>query len=241
MMPLTVVEDPDPGVPQFWEDAARICVWEIFGDSAAAAAHLEDFAKNGKSRIISSSPELHLDDRKFEIIIECIRMIDQQFEGMINTFEWFDQDPAYWIKEWNILGSIAAAAGINQGIFNSFAAAEPEAPAATPRKKSQKVTDRDVNVFLSCESIAQTLAEKQHDYGHHNIARFGRQGLLVRVHDKIARLKNLSLAGGGAKNEPIADTYMDIIGYCAIGMMWERGWFLLNLSSEFNKRGINEA
>jgi hypothetical protein len=166
-------------------------------------------------------------------------MIGEQFEGMINTFEWFKKDPAYWVEEWRILGAVAAAAGINQGIFNSFSEYGLEELPTASHKKSQKVTDHDISVFMSCESIAQTLAEKQHDYGHHNIARFGRQGLLVRVHDKVARLRNLSLtAAAAAKNEPIADTYMDIIGYCAIGMMWERDWFLLNLSSEFTK-GVN--
>jgi hypothetical protein len=54
---------------------------------------------------------------------------------------------------------------------------------------------------------------------------------LVRCHDKMARLKNLQLSrGGAAQNESVADTYLDIIGYSAIGMMWERGWFLLDLT-----------
>jgi hypothetical protein len=47
----------------------------------------------------------------------------------------------------------------------------------------------------------------------------------------MARLKNLQLSrGGAAQNESVADTYLDIIGYSAIGMMWERGWFLLDLT-----------
>lgn len=233
-MSMTVVEDPDPGVPQFWEDAARACVWEIFAQCNKAAAHLEQFQKSGKLHIVSSTgggPEI--DD--FNTVLECLKMLDQQFEGMINSYHWFEPDQAYWVEEWKILGSLAAAAGINRGIFNSLPEAEAEAPVAG-RKKSQKVTDRDIQVFMSCESIAKTLAEKQHDYGHHNIARFGRHGLLVRIHDKLARLRNLSIRSSGeAKNEPIADTYMDIIGYCAIGMMWERDWFLLELSADFTK------
>ena len=233
-MALTVVEDPNPGTPQHWEDAARACVWQIFAQCNKAAAHLEQFEKSGKTRIISTAgPDADLQD--LNTVLECLKMIDEQFEGMVNSFNWFDPDQAYWVEEWKILGSIAAAAGINRGIFNSLPEAEAEAPAAS-RKKNQKVTDRDIQVFMSCESIAQTLAEKQHDYGHHNIARFGRQGLLVRIHDKIARLRNLSIRKSGeAKNEPIADTYMDIIGYCAIGMMWERGWFMLDLGSDFKK------
>lgn len=233
-MALTVVEDPDPGTPQHWEDAARACVWEIFSQCSKAAAHLEQCEKSEKKKVISTGgPDQNL--KEIEVVLECLKIIDEQFEGMVNSFNWFNPDQAYWVEEWKILGSIAAAAGINRGIFNSLPQAEAEAP-AVGRKKNQKITDRDIEVFMSCESIAQTLAEKQHDYGHHNIARFGRQGLLVRIHDKIARLRNLSIRTNvEAKNEPIADTYMDIIGYCAIGMMWERGWFLLELSTDFNK------
>jgi len=188
-------------------------------------------SRKAGNRTLLFGPEI--DD--FNTMLECLKILDQQFEGMINSHLWFESDQAYWFEEWKILGSLAAAAGINRGIFNSLPEAETEAPAAS-RKKSQKVTDRDIEVFMSCESIANTLAEKQHDYGHHNIARFGRQGLLVRVHDKLARLRNLSIRPSGeAKNEPIADTYMDIIGYCAIGMMWERDWFLLELSTDFKK------
>jgi hypothetical protein len=80
------------------------------------------------------------------------------------------------------------------------------------------------------EQITETLIRKQHDYGHHNISRFGRHGLLVRVHDKIARLKNLMLQSAAPNNESISDTYTDIVGYSAIGIMWERGWFNLELT-----------
>jgi len=233
-MSLTVVEDQDPGTHLFWEDAANACVWEIFGKCNQIAGHLDQFEKNSKNLFpVPFSGQAAPDS--LNIITECIKLIDNQFEGMINSFNWFDSDNAYWVEEWKILGSIAAAAGINRGIFNSLPPAEPEAPAAG-NKKTKNSTDHAVGVFMSCESIAQTLAEKQHDYGHDNIARFGRQGLLVRVHDKIARLKNLSInSSGEARNEPIADTYMDIIGYCAIGMMWERDWFMLKLSSDFRK------
>lgn len=235
-MSMTVVEDQDPGTPLSWEEAARICVWEIFSKCKQATDYLEQFNKNGKSRTFSSSGPV-LDSIDLNIVLECMQIIDNQFEGMINSFNWFDSDHAYWVEEWKILGSIAAAAGINRGIFDSLPAAEIEPPAAS-NKKIKNLTDHAVGVFMSCESIAQTLAEKQHDYGHHNIARFGRQGLLVRIHDKIARLRNLSVnSSSEAKNEPIADTYMDIIGYCVIGMMWERDWFMLKLSSDF-KKGI---
>lgn len=77
--------------------------------------------------------------------------------------------------------------------------------------------------------VHNTLIRKQRDYGHENIRRFGRQGLMVRMHDKIARLENLD-GGGKPNNESIQDNLMDVVGYAAIGIMWESMTFLLPLS-----------
>ena len=82
---------------------------------------------------------------------------------------------------------------------------------------------------FTVESVQQTLVRKQRDYGHENIRRFGLQGLLVRIHDKVARLENLLSNGHTPNNESIEDTLLDIVGYSAIGIMWERGEFLLEL------------
>lgn len=85
--------------------------------------------------------------------------------------------------------------------------------------------------LVTLNTLANTLIKKQRDYGHENIARFGRQGLLIRVHDKIARLENLTKVARSyeAQNESIIDTVLDIAGYSTIGVMWERGTFLLPL------------
>lgn len=79
--------------------------------------------------------------------------------------------------------------------------------------------------------VTSTLVSKQRDYGPENIARFGRMGLLIRTHDKIARLENLLNANREPNNEAIVDTWLDIVGYSAIGVMWERDQFLTPLSS----------
>jgi hypothetical protein len=52
---------------------------------------------------------------------------------------------------------------------------------------------------------------------------------MVRVHDKIARLENLVGNNTNPNNESIKDNVMDVIGYSAIGIMWESGTFLLSL------------
>jgi hypothetical protein len=77
--------------------------------------------------------------------------------------------------------------------------------------------------------FAGLVTRKQRDYGCDNILRFGRFGLLVRVHDKIARLENLEATGTAPNNESIVDNYMDVIGYCTVAIMFERGWFTLPL------------
>lgn len=82
---------------------------------------------------------------------------------------------------------------------------------------------------LTANNIHKILVRKQNDYGPENIRRFGRQGLMVRLHDKVARLENLTSLGRTPNNESIEDTFIDIIGYCAIGIMWEQHNFLLPL------------
>ena len=108
---------------------------------------------------------------------------------------------------WHTLGSKAVAYAQHLGMVNGAA---PE---------------------LEAGAMADLLCRKQHDYGHENISRFGRHGLLVRVHDKIARLNNLISRESSAKNESLCDTYVDIVGYSASGVMWERNWFHLDLRS----------
>ena len=87
---------------------------------------------------------------------------------------------------------------------------------------------------FTIEDIHNTVVSKQRDYGPENIRRFGRQGLMVRMHDKVARLENLSLqvdGGGKPQNESIKDNLLDVVGYATIGIMWESMTFLLPLKS----------
>ena len=106
-------------------------------------------------------------------------------------------------SDWLTLGSIAAGIAEQRGMSSSITRASTE--------------------------LSELLCRKQRDYGHENIGRFGRQGLLVRVHDKIARLENLSKSGQDPENESIMDNILDVIGYCCIGMMVEAGTFFYEL------------
>jgi hypothetical protein len=63
------------------------------------------------------------------------------------------------------------------------------------------------------------LAGKQHDYGPENVLKFGETGLRVRMWDKIARINNLEARYAVSVNEPMNDSYVDLMGYCVIMQM----------------------
>jgi hypothetical protein len=92
-----------------------------------------------------------------------------------------------------------------------------------------KTLDFSKKIAFGSAYMHTIVTKKQHDYGPENIARFGRTGLLVRMHDKIARLENLLESQRTPENESINDNIFDVIGYSCIAMMWEDGTFLLPL------------
>lgn len=74
------------------------------------------------------------------------------------------------------------------------------------------------------------LASKQHDYGPGSILRFGKEGILVRLFDKISRYDNLvTRRGADPRNEAVSDTLWDMIGYVVLYKMVNQGWFTLPL------------
>lgn len=79
--------------------------------------------------------------------------------------------------------------------------------------------------WFTAQELVDTLVRKQRDYGRHNILRFGTYGVIVRCHDKIARLEHLILAGKNPENESLKDNMLDVAGYAAIGIMLSNDWF----------------
>lgn len=66
------------------------------------------------------------------------------------------------------------------------------------------------------------LVEKHHDYGPKNIANApggAVMGLLVRLHDKLARVANLVEQGADPRNESLLDSATDIANYGTIMRM----------------------
>ena len=70
--------------------------------------------------------------------------------------------------------------------------------------------------FQNCLAL---LVRKHEDYGPGNILAFGNLGVLVRMNDKVERLKHLSKSGKEPKNETIEDTLRDIANYAVIALM----------------------
>lgn len=81
--------------------------------------------------------------------------------------------------------------------------------------------------------VEQTVIAKQKDYGHGNIMRHGLQGVIVRMCDKVERIKNLeSKRFGEPVNESLDDSWLDLVGYCIIAIMLLQGTFELPLEQD---------
>lgn len=69
----------------------------------------------------------------------------------------------------------------------------------------------------------ELACSKQSDYGPSNITGCGLAGVVVRMNDKMERLKKLVLKDGEAQNESLEDTFMDMANYGIIGLMFMDG------------------
>lgn len=96
---------------------------------------------------------------------------------------------------------------------------------------NQPKTFEEAFDFIS-QKLKKLMINKQKDYGPGNILSFGEFGVLVRVNDKIERLKNLFKSRKEPKNESIEDTWEDIANYAIISLMLRRGLFTLPLSED---------
>lgn len=80
--------------------------------------------------------------------------------------------------------------------------------------------------------VLLVVINKQKDYGHNNVAMFGITGLVIRLHDKIARAENLMdnrKMKNAVQGESLYDTFLDIIGYSIIALMWLNNTFMYEL------------
>lgn len=96
---------------------------------------------------------------------------------------------------------------------------------------SMRQAATDVLVHLLDEYL-ELWEKKQADYGYENIGLFQERGVVIRLCDKLMRLKGHYMDGREMQNESVEDTWMDCIGYGLIGLVCERGlWPHYDLAS----------
>lgn len=86
------------------------------------------------------------------------------------------------------------------------------------------------------DTIVPFLADKQANYGTDNITEFGHHGIIVRVHDKIARALNLEQNSRSADElvEPYIDCFRDLLGYSIVALMLLDETFYLPLERDLS-------
>jgi hypothetical protein len=75
------------------------------------------------------------------------------------------------------------------------------------------------------EELESILVGKQQDYGPYNISQApggAINGLLVRMNDKMERLKNLYYKADGPVNESFEDSFIDLANYAVICLLVSR-------------------
>ena len=86
---------------------------------------------------------------------------------------------------------------------------------------TEEQTHAVADQMLGCLKL---FDRKQRDYGSGNIAVFGDKGILIRLFDKLHRLKNLYDRGGeAAVAESIEDTWRDLCNYAAMALTCRAG------------------
>ena len=70
-------------------------------------------------------------------------------------------------------------------------------------------------------ALAVMADKKQQDYGSENLTDFGTRGIVIRMVDKINRLRNLYFERKKPSTDPLLDTWIDWIVYEAIGFLME--------------------
>lgn len=78
-----------------------------------------------------------------------------------------------------------------------------------------------VQQMVDCFRLWQ---DRQRKYGKGNIAEFGATGCLVRLHDKMARLRRVYMEGAGdTPDESVEDSWRDAVNYALMGLMCHKG------------------
>lgn len=194
----------------YWEQAASAEVNEIFD-------LVEKYETIDKLKVSLVGEGIYIDDNP----VSAMRTI---VDYMIDKRLWTN-DP-YDIKTTPDDYSISVLQSVNQIIKNNIFLWQSLACCSIFYSKKEHEQYNFVSYKNKTQSI---LIKKQRDYGPKNISRFGLNGIIIRTHDKVARLENLVNNNASPENESLMDNLLDIIGYSTIAMMWCKDTFLLPL------------
>lgn len=83
---------------------------------------------------------------------------------------------------------------------------------------------------MDVDDVAEMICAKHRGYGPKNITEFGFTGLIVRLHDKLARIEHLRERGMSSdmvigNDESILDNLIDVVGYAVIWVLLARDEF----------------
>lgn len=89
---------------------------------------------------------------------------------------------------------------------------------------SRPMLSDNVQSFMDiATNMAKTYAAKNHDYGNsfeESLDEFGLVASVVRLGDKMNRIKSLTKKEAQVKDESIKDTLLDMANYAIMTVMW---------------------
>lgn len=106
--------------------------------------------------------------------------------------------------------SECAICGLKEDTLNLHGTISP-AKLQAFRNTIAKISTRVVSLLVAKREYYGTNFEDSWD-------EFGMVSVVMRINDKINRLKNLIKTSNNPKEETIEDTFMDIIGYCLLSL-----------------------
>lgn len=215
----------EPMIFTSWEDADRFCVRKIFSFSEQCGNSSLGEIIEMVSSILKNNSFIDGMEFRYDNEIDLLKsVIDQYLESGLEIFE-----P-------NLFGDFNDTKNIVTAHQTMFLLMAHSAISLFGKLQYDERYKSFINVFLSEIMISETVAKKQRDYGPNNVAKFGVSGLVVRIHDKIARLDNLlspkKKGANAVQNETVFDTLLDIVGYSTVALLWVNGWFLTPMASD---------
>lgn len=89
---------------------------------------------------------------------------------------------------------------------------------------SSPVLSDNIQSFMDIAfNMAETYAAKNHDYGNsfeQSLDEFGLVASVIRLGDKMNRIKSLIKKEAQVKDESIKDTLLDMANYAVMAVMW---------------------